>query len=207
MLKTQFKDQSEFDIYLIEQKVRQEKKYLTSSEREQLKKMLNKDYKPIFIKETKPKLPLVTDRNFLSQPCLPVTKEDNVQEIVQKLKDTFACYEGIGLSANQIGIQKRISYIKVPKIVNKKVEFEELILINAKIIEQDRPVKITNEGCLSFHGVYVTTQRFVFITVEYLNEKLEPKVMAFQDLESFAIQHESDHQNGIVIFDRKWRAV
>src|SRR3972149_587367 len=99
MLKQNFKDQLEFNLYTAEQKTRMEKGYLLRSEREILKKMLEKDYKPIFI------------------------KEDNIKEIIQKLKDTLACYKGLGLSANQIGIQKRISYIKIPKM-NKDKQVE-----------------------------------------------------------------------------------
>ena len=205
MLKQTFKDQLEFDIYLAEQKVRQEKGYLTKSEREVVKKMLEKDYKPTFIKE-KIKLPIVTNINELKKLCQDVTKEDNVQEIVQKLKDTLASQSGLGLSANQIGIQKKISYIKVPKMTkDKKIEFTELVLINAKIIEQDRPIKVQNEECLSLQGS-ATTKRYVFIIVQYLNEKMELHTGIYQDLEALVVQHEIDHQNSLTIFDRKWRA-
>jgi peptide deformylase len=206
MLKTQFKDKMEFDLYVAEQKVRMEKGCLTRSERETLKKMLVKEYTPVFIQEEKPKLPIVTNLVELRKPCLEVTKEDNIKEIVQKLKDTFAQHSGIGLSANQIGINKRISYIKIPKIVGKQIAFTELVLINAKIIEQERLIRISNEGCVSFHGIYVNTARYVFITVEYYNEEMKLQTAVFQDLESLCLQHEIDHQNGITLFERKWRA-
>ena len=207
MLKTKFKDQSEFDIYLIEQKVRQEKSYLTRSERETLKKMQEKDYKPTFIKDKKPKLPIVTNINELKKPCQEVTKEDNVKEIIQKLKDALESVGGLGLTANQIGINKRISYAKIPKFTNKnkEIQYNEYILINAKIIEKERPLKVKDERCLSFPEVYVDTKRYVFCTIEYLNEKMEQQTGMFQDLESLMVQHECDHQSGIVIFDRKWR--
>jgi len=206
MLNNKFKSQSEFDAYITEQNIRMTKGCLTRSEREQLKSMLVKDYKPIIIEQEKTKLPLVSSRSELNKPCQEVTKEDNIKEIVQKLKDTFACYAGYGISANQIGIQKRISYVKIPKIVNKELQFSEYIIINAKIIEKDRPIKLQNEMCLSFPGIPVTTERYVFCTVEFLNEKMELQTSLFQDLEALAIQHECDHQDGITLFDRKWRA-
>lgn len=206
MLKTQFKDKLEFDIYLVEQKGRMEKGYLTRSEREELKKMLEKDYKPTLIKEEKVKLPIVTNIIELRKPCQEITKEDNIKEIIQKLKDTFASIGGIGISANQIGIQKKISYIKVPKIVNKEVQYNEYIIINAKIIEKETLVKVNNESCLSFPGIEITTSRYVFVTVEFLNEKMELQTGMFQDLEALAVQHEIDHQNGLTIFDNKWRS-
>jgi len=206
MLNNKFKSQSEFDTYIAEQNIRMTKGFLTRSEREQLKTMLVKDYKPIIIEQEKTKLPLVTNLEELKKPCQEVTKDDNILEIIQKLKDTATCYSGYGISANQIGIQKRISYVKIPKIVNKELQFSEYILINAKIVEKERPIKLQNEMCLSFPGIPVTTERYVFCTVEYLNEKMELQTGLFSDLESFAIQHEIDHQFGITLFDKKWRA-
>jgi len=208
MLKTEFKDKLDFDIYVCIQKVRMEKGYLTVSERNQSKQMLDKNYKPTFIKEEKPKLPIVTNIKELKKPCQEVTKEDNIKEIIKKLKDTLACYEGLGITANQIGIQKRISYVKIPEYNTKerKIDFKEYILINAKIIEKSNPTKAQNEGCLSFPGVYVTTKRYVYCTVEYMNEKLKLQTGVFQDLESFCVAHEIDHQNGLTIFDKKWRS-
>jgi len=163
--------------------------------------------------ESKPEIkkdirPIVTNLAELRKSCLPVEKGENIKEIIQALKDTLEAKKGLGITANQIGINKKISYVKIPKFIdkNKNIQYNDYVLINAKIIEHDRPIKVMNEGCLSFHGVYVHTRRYVFITVEYLNEKLEHQVMSYQDMESIAMQHEIDHQEGRTIFDRKWVA-
>jgi peptide deformylase len=208
MLKNTFASQVEFDIFKVEEKSRMEKGYLTRSEREQLKPMLEKDYKPRIIKEVPPtlKVSLVSDRVLLSKPGEVVTKEDDVAGIVKKLKDTLSTQSGLALTANQIGINKRISYLRIPKFNGKGIEFTEMVIINAKIIERDKPIKVNNEACLSFPGISVVTQRFVFCTVEYLDENLKSQVMSYQDLEAMVLQHEIDHQNGITLFDRKWRA-
>ncbi len=205
MLNQIFKDQLDFDIYLGIQQVRMTNGYLTRSERETLKKMQDKNYKPTFIKEEKPKLPIVTDVNFLKQPCGEVTKEDNIKEIIQKLKDTLESRGGLGITANQIGIQKKISYIKIPKMNGKKLEYNEIILINTKIIEKSNPIKIKNEECLSLPGISVQTRRYIYITIENYNEDLKSQIGVMQDLESLVCQHEHDHQNGKLILDCKWR--
>ncbi len=208
MIKNQFKDQTEFNTYIAEQKIAMEKGWLTRSEREQIKNMLDKNYKPHIVKETPKKTakPLVTNYKQLRRPCESVTKEDDINSIVKDLKDALNAYGGIGISANQIGIQKRISYLRIPKVVNKKIDFAEIILINPKILERDTPIKVRNEACLSFPGVYVDTQRFVYITVENYNEKLEPMTFVSQDLEAITIQHEYSHLLGRTIFEDKWRA-
>jgi peptide deformylase len=154
--------------------------------------------------------PIVTDISILKRPCVPVTKNDDIKQIIIDLKETLQSHSiGWGLAANQIGYDKAICYIRVPKTINhkeKKITYAELVLINPKIIEKDTPVKVNNEGCLSFEGINVTTKRYIYITAEFLDENLKPQAAAFQDYESLAIQHEVSHLEGKTIFDFKWRA-
>ena len=152
--------------------------------------------------------PIVTNIKELRQPCDLVIPSDDYKSIIQDLKDTLATKNGVGLSANQIGINKKISYLKIPKGISKdkKIEYNESILINAKIIEKDRPIQVRGESCLSFPGVSVITKRYVFITVTYLDENLRERTGLFQDLEAICVAHEIDHTNGLTIFDRKWRS-
>jgi len=210
MLKNQFKDQTEFDIYLAEQKVRQENGYLTKSEREILKKMQEKDYKPILIKEEKPKLPIVTNINELRKPCLPVEKGEDVKQIIIELKETLNKFssKALGLSANQIGYNKSVCYIRVPYFdqKNKKIEIKELLLINPKIVEKETKIINKNEGCLSLPGIRVDTERYVYITLYYVDENFKEHTLLAQDLESLVIQHEYDHLAGITLFERKHKS-
>jgi peptide deformylase len=150
---------------------------------------------------------IVTNIVELRKSCEEVTKKDNIKEIIQNLKDTLEAQKGFGLSANQIGIQKKISYIKMPVgIKDKQIQYKEYVLINAKIIEKERPIQVKGESCISFPGMGMITRRFVFVTVEYLNEKLEIQTGILQDMEAICVQHETDHQNSLTIFDRKWRS-
>lgn len=153
--------------------------------------------------------PIITNIKELRKPCELVQQGEDVSQIITDLKDTLASKKGLGLTANQIGYNKAISYLKIPKKINpktKEIEYSEIILINGKIIEKDRAIKVNGESCLSFPGISVITKRYVFITVEYLDEQLKLKTAMFQDLESVAIQHELDHQQGKILFDKKWRA-
>jgi peptide deformylase len=210
MLKEKFESKEELDTYVVEQKIRQEKGYLTRSEREKLKQISDnpKQYIDKDVKLVQPKLLIITNINELKKSCKEITNEDNIKEIIQKLKDTLDCYSGYGLSANQIGIQKKISYCKLPKYdaKDKKLEFTEIVIINPKIIEKDRKIVVKQEGCLSIPYINVDTDRYVFITVEYQDEKLDKRTALFQDLESLVVQHEIDHLNGLTIFDRKHKA-
>jgi peptide deformylase len=152
--------------------------------------------------------PIITNIKELRKPCELVTKEDNIKEIIRDLKDTLESKKCIGLTANQIGINKRISYIKIPKSIdkNKQIQYNEYILINAKIIEKERPIQVKNESCVSFPGIGVITRRYIFIIVESLDEQMKIQTRILQDLESICVQHEIDHTLGLTIFDKKWRS-
>ncbi len=154
--------------------------------------------------------PIVTLITDLKKSCLPVEKNENVKEIIQDLKDTLNSFshKAVGITANQIGYNKKISYIRIPKSKNEKTQewiYNEYILINAKITGKSRPIKVQGEGCLSFPGLSLTTRRYIFVTVEFENEKRQIQTGLFQDYESLAVQHEIDHTLGLTIFDRKWR--
>ena len=108
---------------------------------------------------------------------------------------------GIGLAANQIGINKRVC------VVNVK---EPLVLINPQIIERSEKEFIFPEGCLSFPDKKVRTKRNVSIKVKADNYK---SVLSFSAdskemddaLECVCVQHEIDHLDGITMFDREFK--
>lgn len=152
---------------------------------------------------------VVTNIKDLRRPCLSVEKGEDVSQILTDLRDTLLTLKGLALSANQIGYNKKISFVRLPIKIDqttKAIEYKEYYLINAKIIEKVNPVKVQDEQCLSFPGVSVTTKRFVFMVITFMNEKFEEQTAMMQDLEALCVQHECDHQQGIVLFDRKWKA-
>jgi len=206
MLKIEFLTKEELDIYVSEQIIRKEKGYLTRSERETLQKIKDNPKNYIHeVKDIKKGKPIVTSLVELKKSCQLITKEDDIQTIINDLRETLNYVGGYGLTANQIGIQKKISICKIPNYnpQTKKVDVKELVLINAKIIEKDRYWINKQEGCLSIPHIRIDTDRWVFITVEYLDEKLQPQILPTQDIEALIIQHEYDHQIGLTILDRK----
>jgi peptide deformylase len=148
---------------------------------------------------------ILTGLKEIHQPCEVVTKDDNIRELIQDLKDTLENIKGIGLAANQIGTKKKVAIVKIPKLneETKKVTYNEIVLINPKIINKERKIIVKREKCLSLPGLFIDTDRYVFVVIENYNEKLEPQTLLLQDIEALAVQHEIDHLNGISIIDRK----
>ncbi len=120
--------------------------------------------------------------------------EDIAVKLFKELKD-----KGIGLAANQIGIDKRVCVINVK---------EPIAFINPEIIKLDGNVLVP-ESCLSFPKKVVTTNRARWVTIRSANHG-EVILGSDEDddslLEAVCAQHEIDHLNGITMFDRKLKS-
>ena len=128
-------------------------------------------------------------------------------EILNKRKD------GIGLAANQVGIDAAVAVLNVR---------EPIVLINPKIISKENEIDFY-EGCLSYpnKGVHTKRYRDVIISTEqsesnwYFSGASQPtdgkgsweeskkEDQELRTLEAVCVQHEIDHLNGIVCMDRK----
>jgi len=144
---------------------------------------------------------IITEVSKLQTLCEEVSSVEEGEEIgAQLLKELIESKNGIGLAANQIGINKRVC------VVNVK---EPLVLINPKIVEKSEEQFLFPEGCLSFPGKKIRTQRHVSIVVEADNHEGQLSFSAESDdindaFECVCVQHEIDHLGGITMFDRKF---
>lgn len=146
-------------------------------------------------------------------------KEVSVDEGLSIAKDLFNVLnkrqDGIGLAANQVGIDASVAVVNVR---------EPIILINPKIVKQWEPVPYF-EGCLSFKGKSVQTQRYSNIVIKTEQEEAEWYFSGAPNpsdgkgswekqeqnkhdkelrlLEAICVQHEIDHLNGMTISDRQ----
>jgi peptide deformylase len=140
---------------------------------------------------------IITNPLMLKKKSKDVSSEE-VQDIIKELENNLDTSKGIGLSAMQIGILKKVAIIRIPQFS------ESLDLINARILEKNERFRFKQEGCLSLPGIYVDTIRYKEILIEN-NEIRFLVTMKMDGLLCLAIQHEIDHFNGITILDRKWR--
>ena len=142
---------------------------------------------------------IITEESKLKLMCEEVKTIKEGEDIgTQLLKELAQTKTGIGLAANQIGINKRVC------VVNVK---EPLVLINPKIVERSEEEFIFPEGCLSFPNKHIRTKRNVSIVVEADNHKEQLSFSADSKdvndaFECACVQHEIDHLDGITMFDR-----
>ena len=145
---------------------------------------------------------IIKDKTLLSKKCESVTPEEGEEIAIKLLKTLKETKNAIGLSANQIGIQKRVC------VVNVK---EPLVLINPKIVEKSKEQFVFPEGCLSFPDSKIKTIRHQDIVVEADNHQGRLSFSAnSKDIndafECVCVQHEIDHLDGITMFDREFKS-
>jgi len=157
---------------------------------------------------------IVTDTSALKKsiPTTTFTKEE--QDLATAaLLTAVTEQKGLGMSANQIGLNKRICVINVRE--------EPLVLVNPTIVEETEEKIMYFEGCLSLpktmqkpiktvrsYGVKVKADNFPeildFSTKERKHEDINALFGDVDLLESVCVQHEIDHLNGLTIRDRQY---
>ena len=121
--------------------------------------------------------------------------DDKIQTLIDDMIDTMYTYNGVGLSAVQVGVLKRIVVIDIDDGTGVKV------LINPKITKTKGEHEV-EEGCLSFPNQYAKLIRPKEVTVEALDRSGKKITIKAKELLAQAIAHEVDHLDGIVFIDR-----
>lgn len=139
--------------------------------------------------------------DILKQKLLPVENfNSDLKYIVRDMFETMYAHNGIGLAANQVGINKRIVVVDISLKGEKKVL--PIALINPEITYQSKKKQIAEEGCLSFPGFFDKISRSVSIEVEYYDINGKKQKILAEGLLARVLQHEIDHINGITFIER-----
>jgi peptide deformylase len=134
----------------------------------------------------------------LSQRCDPVEKLP-IDDLVTDLFDTMYAAGGRGLAAPQIGVMLRVFVFDGGW---KTGAPSPMAMINPTIMAAERLPETADEGCLSIPGVLMPVTRHKAVTVQWTAPEGDIHMADFDGFEACAIQHEFDHLNGMVIFDR-----
>ena len=145
---------------------------------------------------------IIKDRSKLETPCKTVSVKEGEEIGVRLLHELRQSETGIGLAANQIGINKRVCVINVK---------EPLVLINPNIIDVSEQKFKFAEGCLSFPNDKIKTLRHNWIKVHADNHDSTLVFSAESNdindaFECACVQHEIDHLDGITMFDREFKS-
>jgi len=140
-------------------------------------------------------------------------RSDEIQRLIEVMRETMRAAPGVGLAAPQIGLSLQLAVIEDPEEFLKGVSAEALarqerspvpfhVIINPVLhIEPGEKVEFF-EGCLSLSGFTALVGRARAVRVECLNERAEPVTIAARGWYARILQHEIDHLNGTVYVDR-----
>ncbi len=121
--------------------------------------------------------------------------DETLKQEVLDLFETMYQDHGVGLAATQVNIHKRIFVMDCSDDQSTPICF-----INPEIVYSEGETQ-SDEGCLSFPGVYAKVPRASKIRVKYLTDQGEQQEREFENLECMCVQHEIDHLNGITFVD------
>ena len=141
---------------------------------------------------------------FLSKQVKAVDLENpgfDPVELKKEMVDLMIASNGIGLSANQVGLDAQV-FVMGDSLENST------ICINPTVLQYTEETQNDIEGCLSFPNVYVKIKRPTEILAEWYNENLEKQTVKIDGYSAKCYLHELDHLLGITMKDRtstlKW---
>lgn len=130
----------------------------------------------------------------LTTPASPVVDFDKeLRALVKDLTDTMLDAPGAGLAAPQIGVPLRVFVWDVDEALGH--------LINP-VLDLSEEMQDGEEGCLSFPELRYETPRAMRAVAKGFNMYGEPVVVEGTEFLARALQHETDHLNGILFIDK-----
>lgn len=140
---------------------------------------------------------IITDQEILFKKS-EVANDLEIGDIIQQLSITIPGH-ALGLAAPQIGIHKRIFLANLSS--------GSYAFINPEITWKNPNKVPSEESCLSLPGIYRCIERhsqvhiscYKLIDMKTGNLTVNPEPMKLKDRDSFIVQHENDHLNGVLI--------
>ena len=131
----------------------------------------------------------------LETKCEPVTEfNEDLNNLLDGMKQVMLTNNGLGLSANQVSVLKRIMVIQTVK----KEIYE---LINPVLLDGEGLVSMS-EGCLSATSIYLNIERPASVMFQYQDRTGEIKKAMAEGIEARTFLHELDHLNGVFYFSK-----
>lgn len=135
-----------------------------------------------------------TDPQLRKEPTAFEFGKEDAKDLVDRLWARCRELKGLGLSANQVGIDAKV-FVMGSDDTNRKNVF------NPKIISESQDTILAKEGCLSYPGLWLTLSRPNTITASYQDVNGEYIVEELTGLQARIFQHEYDHMIGLNFSD------
>jgi peptide deformylase len=142
---------------------------------------------PVLRERTRP-----LDRSNLRNPL--------VQKLIDDMIDTMHEYNGVGLAAPQVHEGVRLFVAMFGD--EPREDGEATVVVNPEILPNGDARDEGWEGCLSIPDIRGMVPRFTDITLRALDRHGKPLELRLKDFAARVAQHETDHLDGVLFFDR-----
>jgi peptide deformylase len=140
-------------------------------------------------------------------------RSEEIQRLIQEMRDAMREAPGVGLAAPQIGLPLQLAVIEDREDLLKSFSAEDLtererrpvpfhVIINPVIAYSSDEKKNFYEGCLSLPGFSAVVPRARTVGVQYLDARAEPQFVQASGWYARILQHEIDHLHGALYIDR-----
>jgi peptide deformylase len=134
----------------------------------------------------------------LRTPAEPVTEiTDEIRSIWDEMIDAMEAMPGVGLAAVQLGIPLRLAVVDASTARGQVIR-----MANPEVLHASIEPRIHEEASPNLPGVSAKISRPRAVTVRFLNEEGETEERDFVSLWATSVQHQIDHLNGRMYFDR-----
>ncbi|MCX6151678.1 MAG: peptide deformylase [Ignavibacteriales bacterium] len=131
--------------------------------------------------------------------------EKEIEKIIPFIKSMWetmrGAANGVGLAANQVGLNKSIFIVDVSQVEGYE-KTKPVVMINPKILLFSEDKIIMEEGCLSLPNLRAEVIRPNSVKILYHDTDLNEKIIEANDFFARVIQHEYDHLHGTFFTDR-----
>jgi peptide deformylase len=127
------------------------------------------------------------------------TKKE-IAELISRMRRVMRAANGVGLSANQIGLDLNMFIAEVPDVDKGGMKF--YALFNPKIEKKSDDAAVFEEGCLSIPGKWGYVPRAERVTLSGFDKNGKPVKIKAWGLLAHVFQHETDHLQGKLFIDR-----
>jgi peptide deformylase len=146
---------------------------------------------------------LIKFPNDMLKKTMPEFDFDNPvmhpKQLEKEMVELMVQEKGIGLSANQVGIEARVIVI-FPRDIS--LEMGPFAMFNPEIMELSEELGEGIEGCLSFPDLIVPIKRPRIVVVQYLDNEGNNNIIELKDTDARCVLHEIEHLDGICFTDK-----
>ena len=142
---------------------------------------------------------LIWPHPTLKKKAAPVAQvTEATRTLIRDMFETMYAADGVGLAAPQVGVLQRVIVLDTTP---RQPDAKPIAMVNPVVVSSEG-ISVESEGCLSVPGEAEEVERAAKVTVKFLDTDGVEQSMACEGLLAIAVQHESDHLNGVVFVDR-----